>query len=61
MSSIIGFFREVYAELGKIIWPTRQQAINYTLAVIVFSVAIALILGAADFGLLKGLEKALNR
>ena len=56
MSKIIQFFRDVRAEMGKVIWPSRQDTIKYTATVIGFSIVMAAILGAADFGLLKGFE-----
>lgn len=56
MSRVFQFFRDVKAELFKVVWPTRQETIRYTVTVIVFSLVIASILGAADFGLLKGFE-----
>jgi len=40
------FLREVIAELGKVIWPTRKELITYTSVVIVFvSVMVALVAG----------------
>lgn len=56
MSKIFQYFRDVKSEITKVIWPTRKDAIRYTLTVIVFSLVAAIILGAADFGLLKGFE-----
>ncbi len=56
MSRIIKYFRDVRSEVSKVIWPSRQDAIRYTITVIVFSLVLAAILGAADFGLLKGFE-----
>ncbi len=56
MSKIIQFFRDVKSEITKVIWPTRKEAIRYTVTVIIFSIVLAAILGAADFGLLKGFE-----
>ena len=32
------FLREVVAELRKVIWPTRNQMVTYTIVVIVFVV-----------------------
>lgn len=60
MGKIIQFFRDVKAEIGKVVWPSRQDSIRYTLMVIVFSLVVAAILGAADFGLLKGFEQILK-
>ncbi len=49
--SIPNFFREALAELKKVTWPTRQEAINLTIAVIGMTAAIALFLGLIDAGL----------
>jgi preprotein translocase subunit SecE len=61
MSRITRFLREVKGELLKVVWPTRGDVVRYTLTVIVLSVVVALILGAADYGLLKGFEAILNK
>ncbi|MDQ3018448.1 MAG: preprotein translocase subunit SecE [bacterium] len=61
MSRILRFFREVRSEMSKVIWPSRRDTIRYTATVIVFSLVLAIILGAADFGLLKGFEAIINR
>lgn len=45
------FLAESYIELRKVNWPTRQEAWNMTLVVIVMSAVVALILSAADLGL----------
>lgn len=42
--------------MTKVIWPSRRDTIRYTLTVIIFSLVVAAILGAADYGLLKGFE-----
>lgn len=56
MSKITQFFKDVYSEMWKVIWPSRRDTVRYTLTVIVFSLVVAAILGAADYGLLKGFE-----
>ncbi|HYF04943.1 MAG TPA: preprotein translocase subunit SecE [Patescibacteria group bacterium] len=53
MTSLINFFKEVRSELFKVIWPTRKDTIRYTALVIVFSLFVAVVLGAADYGLTK--------
>jgi preprotein translocase SecE subunit len=35
--------------MNHVSWPTREQTINFTLIVIVFSVFIGLLLGVFDF------------
>jgi len=47
--SITTFFQESRAELRKVTWPTRQETLNLTGAVIVMTVSIAVFLGAIDF------------
>ncbi len=59
--NIFGFLGEVKAELSKVVWPTRQEVLKYTTTVVIFSVAIALILGLADLGILKLFEKIIVR
>lgn len=48
MDKITAFFKDVKAELGRVSWPTRQQTINYTTAVVAMSLAVAFFLGALD-------------
>jgi preprotein translocase subunit SecE len=41
---LVRFLREVVAELRKVIWPTRQQLVTYTIVVLVFvSFMVALV------------------
>ena len=49
LSKIITFLKEVKLEIKKVNWPTRQQAIRYTLIVIGVSFALAIFLGGLDF------------
>jgi len=44
---------EAYVELRKVTWPTPQTAWNMTLIVIIVSALVAVVLGAADFGLTR--------
>lgn len=57
----INFLIEVKNELIKVVWPTKKQTAQYTLVVIIFSLVIAGILGAADYGLFKIFEKIVAR
>ncbi len=60
MGRALQFFKDVKAELFKVVWPSRKDTLRYTITVIVFSLVVAGILGAADFGLLKGFEAILK-
>lgn len=44
----IEYIKESKGELAHVSWPTRKQAIAYTVLVVVFSVLTALYLGAFD-------------
>ncbi len=59
--NIVQFFSEVKAELLKVVWPSKSETFRYTMTVIVFSVAVALILGAFDYMLLRVFEAIINR
>lgn len=53
IARLLRFFREVVAELGKVIWPTRKELVTYTIVVIVFvSIMTALVTGL-DIGFSK--------
>ena len=56
MDKLVNYFKGAKEELAKVVWPSRQTTINHTLMVIVISVAVALFLGAIDYGLSKVLE-----
>ncbi len=43
------FWRETVAELRKVVWPTRDQAINLTVIVVATVVAMSAFLGAVDY------------
>lgn len=47
------FLKEVRAELEKVVWPSREQTIRYSVLVIVVAVATGLFLGSLDYGLTK--------
>jgi preprotein translocase subunit SecE len=47
------FFREVVAELRKVIWPNRKELRNYTIVVVVFVAIMLSIVGLLDYGFAK--------
>lgn len=57
MSRLINYFKDTRAELKHVSWPTRRQAVTFTVIVIVISVATALYLGAFDFVFTRLLER----
>lgn len=49
MPNIILFLKEVKEELGKVVWPTREQTVRYTVLVVIVAVAVGLFLGGLDY------------
>lgn len=46
---IVRYFKETRAELRKVNWPTRQEALNLTLIVVGFTIFMAALLGMIDY------------
>lgn len=46
---ILQYVRETRAELRKVVWPTREEAINLTGIVVGTLFAMAIFLGAVDY------------
>ena len=44
------FYRQVVAELRKVVWPTRSQLLTYTAVVLVFVTFIITIVSLLDLG-----------
>jgi preprotein translocase subunit SecE len=53
MKRIITFFQESFAELKKVTWPSRDEALASTKVVLVSTLLIAAMLGLVDFILFK--------
>jgi len=49
MTNLIQFFREAYGELRRVSWPTFNQAVQYTILVIIISLLVAALLGVLDY------------
>jgi preprotein translocase subunit SecE len=50
---IARFFRQVAAEMRKVVWPTRSQLITYTAVVIVFVSLFSVLVLGFDLGMAK--------
>ena len=49
MSTFINYLRDTRGELKMVAWPTRKQAIGFTVIVIVVSLFTAFFLGFFDY------------
>ena len=48
MAKLTEFLKDVKIELGRVSWPTKKQTAQYTVVVILMSLAIAMFLTAWD-------------
>jgi preprotein translocase subunit SecE len=49
------FYRQVIAELRKVIWPTRKELMTYTSVVIVFVLIVIAYVTVLDYGFSKAM------
>ncbi|TXT48871.1 MAG: preprotein translocase subunit SecE [Spirochaetes bacterium] len=56
MKKIVQFFKDSYAELAKVVWPSRDDVVSSTKVVVISVVFMALVLGLIDFLLVMGIE-----
>jgi preprotein translocase subunit SecE len=47
------FFRQIVAELRKVIWPTRKELVTYTVVCLVFVLFMVVIVTTLDYGFTK--------
>ena len=48
LGKLLDYLRGTRTELKRVVWPSRQDTIKHTLAVIGISVAVAVFLGGLD-------------
>ena len=56
MRKIVQFIKESYAELRKVIWPSRDDALSSVKVVIISTIIVAAVLGLVDVLLLFGIR-----
>jgi preprotein translocase subunit SecE len=56
MGKVVQFFKESYAELRKVVWPSRDDVVSSVGVVILSTVIVAAVLGLIDFLLLLGVR-----
>ncbi len=54
---IVDYIKDTRSELKHVSWPTRKQAIVFTVIVILISIGVSLYLGVFDALFSLGLEK----
>ncbi|TVR03890.1 MAG: preprotein translocase subunit SecE [Spirochaetaceae bacterium] len=56
MKRVVQFFKDSYAELKKVVWPSRDEVASSTKVVIISVVLVALALGIVDFVLISAVD-----
>ena len=56
MKKLVQFVKESYAELRKVIWPSRDDVISSVKIVIISTIIVAAVLGLVDVLLLFGIR-----
>jgi preprotein translocase subunit SecE len=56
MRKIIAFFKDSYAELKKVVWPSRDEVGSSTRVVLISVALFAIVLGLLDFLFLQGID-----
>jgi preprotein translocase subunit SecE len=59
--SFTQYLKDTKAEMKHVNWPTRSEAINYTVLVIVISIVVAGLLALFDAGFSFGLSTLITR
>ena len=60
MTKVINYFSGVWEELGKVTWPTRQEALKMTLTVVIASAIFGVIIGGLDLFLTDLVSRLLS-
>lgn len=63
MKSLNNYIKSSVAEMQKVVWPTRKQALQLSIVVIIVSLILGLILSSLDFvwrSIIKNLILGIN-
>ncbi len=61
MERIFNYLKAAIAEIKKVSWPTKKETMQYTILVIVLSLAVAALLGGLDYIFNWLIQKLLTR
>ncbi len=56
MKKIVQFFKDSYAELKKVVWPSKEDVISSVKVVVISTVVVACILGLFDLLFVAGID-----
>jgi len=58
---LIEYIKDTKSEMKHVSWPTKKQALSYTMLVLLISVVVAFFLGLVDFSLSELLGNIISR
>ena len=61
MSKLVNYLKESKQEMKKVVWPSKKETTDYTLAVIFISLGLAAFFAIVDYFLNLGLEQLITR
>jgi len=56
MKKIIQFFKDSYAELRKVVWPSKEDVVSSVKVVVVSTIVMACVLGLFDLIFVTGID-----
>jgi preprotein translocase subunit SecE len=56
MKKMIQFFKDSYAELRKVVWPSKEDVISSVKVVVVSTIVMACVLGLFDLIFVSGID-----
>lgn len=60
-TSPLSFVRQSYDELKKVVWPSRDEVVRLTIAVIAIALLVGVFLGTIDYMLTELIDFILQR
>ncbi len=55
-----GWFKGLKAEFKKVIWPNKEEVTKQTVAVVVVSLVVGIVIAVLDMGLQYGIDFIIN-
>jgi len=60
-NKVVGFFKDVQLEMGKVAWPNKDELIGSTVIVLVSLAILSLFIGVCDIALSKMVNVIMSR
>lgn len=61
MKKITNYFRDTFAEMKHVKWPSQNQALIYTALIVAICAFTAVFLGLFDFAFSRGIDMIVNQ